>query len=231
MITGNYSCKENYYVARDMGSEEPTEANEGDDVATSRDQAEHGGQEHHRQGLIDRRDGHAPTLLLRGSGNQIGRGRDAHGRTLVSRPLAGGGLMENIAERIIEPAPPQPDRKCMKRSICMPCRSRSRPRYRGGAGVVAAMLFPDLLLRPPKQVFSLLALVMWPPDPTTPYSRLQKRQKKQQTPPRKKKKKKKKKRQKRTPPPATTGPPPPPGGPPPAPPEKKNPLAPTPHTP
>jgi len=43
MITGNYSRNENYQVARDVGGEEPTESDEGDDVATSRDEAEHGG--------------------------------------------------------------------------------------------------------------------------------------------------------------------------------------------
>ena len=48
MIAGNYSRNENYQVARDVGGEKPTKSDEGDDVATSRDEAEHGGQEHHR---------------------------------------------------------------------------------------------------------------------------------------------------------------------------------------
>ena len=96
MIAGNYSRNENYQVARDVGGEEPTESDEGDDVTTSRDEAEHGGQEHHRQGLIDRWDGHAPTLLARGSristGDQIDRVHDAHGRAPVIRLPAGGEL-------------------------------------------------------------------------------------------------------------------------------------------
>ena len=105
MFTHNYSRNQNYEVARDMGGEEPTKANERDDIATSRDEAEHRGQEHQRQRLIDRWDGQAPTLdksrRCLSTGRQIGRGHDAHGRGLVGRLGAGGELAEEIAEGII----------------------------------------------------------------------------------------------------------------------------------